>query len=360
MMLWLVLAIAAPLLAQTREMKLLADPSQLEQPAALPMANGETATVFRGEPGVSGFNLHSYIAHFGGRFWAVWSSSRNQEEAPDQLIRYATSADGLHWSAPAILAADPDGPEGPARWIARGLWVENGRLVALGAYIESANYREQGKGEVWHGLKLMRFEWVGERWESRGVFADDCMNNFPPVRLGFAHAMACRDSFMRVSMALADSAAPGGWRRTPLAAAPPFDRMDEPSFYEGPDGTVHLIVRDNRKSGRLIHSVSRDGGRNWSAPVLSNYPDATSKNFTGRLADGRCFLINNPDRARRDPLAISFSRDGWIFANPLALRKGTPGIRTTIQYPHAIEHGGSLWVIYSVNKSEIAVTRVQL
>jgi hypothetical protein len=51
---------------------------------------------------------------------------------------------------------------------------------------------------------------------------------------------------------------------------------------------------------------------------------------------------------------------------PLAIRANAPERRYTgrakgggsIQYPHAIEHGGSLWVIYSVNKEDIEVAEI--
>ncbi len=360
------LALSSALTAQTHDpARLLDDPARLAQPGTLPAANGETATVFRGEPGTSGFNLHSYIAHHNGRFWVIWSSARNNEEDPDQLVRYSTSRDGKNWSPAQILVDDPDGPTGPARWIARGVYVEGGKLQALAAYVESADYRMQGNGEVWKGLKLMRFEWTGRRWAPRGVFAGNCMNNFPPAHLGGAYAMACRDSQMRVSVALAEK--PGAWRYTPLAAEPPFDRMDEPSFYQARDGSVHMIVRDNNRSGRLIHSVSTDQGRTWSHPVLTNFPDATSKNFTGTLAGGTSFLINNPVPRRRDPLIVTFSADGWTFSRVVVVRRDAPPKRPsgkpgtgTLQYPHAVEHGGSLWVVYSTNKQDIEVTRVAL
>ena len=31
-----------------------------------------------------------------------------------------------------------------------------------------------------------------------------------------------------------------------------------------------------------------------------------------------------------------------------------------MQYPHALEHGGSLWVIYSTNKEDIQITEVRI
>jgi len=345
---------------------LLDDPASLANPAALPLAQGRTSTVFRVQENVSGFNLHSYIAHHDGKFWAIWSSAGVGEEDPDQFVRYATSDDGHTWSESATLVADPDGPNGPGRWIARGIYASAGKLNALAAYVEEAAYGRRGKGEVWPKLRLMRFEWDGRQWRDAGLFADNCMNNFPPEPLGPALAMVCRDSNMDVNMALSES--PGEWKYTRIENAPPYDRMDEPTFYATANGEVHMIIRDNTRSGFLLRALSRDHGRSWTAPVRTNYPDATSKNFPGRLSNGSYYLINNPDPKKRDPLAITFSPDGWTFGKPLAIRRDAPGRRFegrakgsgSLQYPHAIEHNGFLWVIYSTNKEDIEVTAIPL
>lgn len=367
---FLILALAsaqAPAQSSPRDpAKMLADPASMTPVEKLRLAPGETFVIARGEPGVNGFNLHSYVAQFDGRLWVIWSSSKVREEDPDQLILYSTSRDGRKWSQPRTLVDDPDGPDKPARWIARGLYVEKGKLQALGAYIESAAYRLRGQQVVWQGLKLYRFEWNGQMWLDRGVFADDCMNNFPPERLGDAYGMPCRDSLMNVYMARSATPGIGPWSRTPIVADPPFHRMDEPALYETPDGYTHMIVRDNNRSRRLIHVLSRDHGKAWAKPVLTDYPDATSKNFTGRLRNGSYYLINNPDPTKRDPLAISFSPDGWLYSNPLAIRRDAPPARPrtigggSFQYPNAVEYRGSLWVVYSTNKQDIEITRIPL
>ena len=326
---------------------LAANPEQLADPLALPEAAGAHNIVFRGVE-ESGFNLHSYLAHHDGRFWAMWSSAKVGEEDPDQLVRFATSEDGHAWSEAKILVNDPDGPKGPARWISRGLFVDQGKLSALAAYVESADYGKRGEGTVWKNLRLMRFVWNGEMWEDRGVFADNCMNNFPPSRLDAGWGMACRDAEMNVSMALAAEIENPAWHFTPLASDPPFHKMDEPTWYRA-GGLVHMIVRDGNRSGRLIRVLSDDDGASWGSPELTNYPDATSKNFTGKLDGGPYFLINNPNPNGRDPLAISFSNDGWAFGGTVAIRKNAPPRRFegrakpsgSFQYPHAIEHGGS-------------------
>lgn len=360
---WLFVLACAPVCGQQAE-RLLEDPSALAAPAELSVAAGLHGVVFRGAPG-AGFNLHSYLAHFDGRFWAAWSSAAVGEEDPDQHVVYATSRDGLSWSTPRTLAADPDGAAGPQRWIARGLYREGGKLHALAALVESADYGKQGKDVVWRNLRLMKFTWSGREWRENGVFAEDCMNNFPPGRVAGLLTMPCRDSRMALKVFQEQA---GGWNVTPIHAEPPLHRMDEPTLYEAADGTVQMIIRDGARSRRLLRAVSTDGGRSWSKPVLTNYPDATSKNFVLRLKDGRYVLISNPNPQGRDPLTMSFSRDGWVFGQPLAVRKGAPPRRLSgrakgsgsVQYPHAMEHDGRLWVIYSTNKEDIEISSFQL
>lgn len=345
--------------------RLLGDPSALAAPMDLPVVPGRTTTVFAGEKGKSQFNLHSYLIHFDGRFFAAWSSAAGREEDPDQRILFATSGDGHTWSAPRVLAADPDGPHGPLRWIARGLFLHGGKLHALGARVASARYSQRGKAPVWDGLTLIWFEWTGSGWREKGVFAANCMNNFPPEPLGGRLFMPCRDRNMDLFAAFGDPVHPTKWVYRALTAPPPFEKLDEPSWFTGPDGAAHLVIRDNSRSRRLIHMFSRDGGNTWSPAVRTNYPDATSKNYIGRLSTGAFYLINNPNPGGRDPLAISYSSDGWSFFQPAAIRKEAPAPKFgsgsgSFQYPHAIEHNGALWTVYSTNKEDIQVTEIPI
>ena len=345
---------ACALAADRDPARLLLDPALLADPRALPLVKGRTSMVYRAVEGQYQFNLHSYIAHHGGRFWAVWSSGLKDEDTNGQLIRYASSADGHRWTESGIVAPDPDGDR-PGFWICRALYVSNGRLTALAARVDE---RKDGR---WNGLKLIRFEWDGARWKDLGLYIDDCMSNYPPERIGPNWFMTCRDAGR--AMATVVSTDLVHWKRTPL----PSD-TSEPSTYVDPQRVAHTIFRDSARSGFLLHSVSRDNGLTWTPPVRTNYPDATSKNFSGRLSDGRYYLINNPVPKSRDPLAISFSRDGWTFSDPLAIRTRPPGRRYagaekgsgSLQYPHAIEHAGALWVIYSTNKEDIEVTELPL
>ena len=143
--------------------------------------------------------------------------------------------------------------------------------------------------------------------------------------------------------------------------------MTEPTWYIGPDEVIHLIFRDKQREGFLFHSISLDDGVTFTTPSQTNYPDTPGKSYTGRLSSGEYYLINNPGKTR-DPLAITFSHDGWTFSNAALLRYKAPELRypgsaknsRTFQYPHAIEHEGSLWVIYATNKEDIEISEFKL
>ncbi len=344
--------------------RLLTEDSLLADPDSLPVASGRTATVFRAEAGEWQFNLHSFIAHHDGKFWAIWSSGRVNEDSSSQFIRYATSPDGLSWSESAVLAPDPDGEDGPLRWLASGLYVEDGRLYALGCL----NRGSDKKGRIWADAQLIRLRWTGAGWEDEGVFADDCMVYFPPMKVAGRDFFVWRDE--RAHFFTARSL-PGQaqWEVKKHPHFPPDYRMSETSAYADPEGVLHLIIRDQGKTKRIYHSLSYDQGDSWTLPVKTNYPDAVSKNFSGRLSNGWYYLINNPKTSGlRDPLTISFSRDGWTFSAPKILRRDSPIRRypggakpeRSFQYADAMEHDGRLWVLYATNKEDIEISAFPL
>src|SRR4051812_41282718 len=53
------------------------------------------------------FQLHNYLLHHDGKYWCMWSHGPEVEDMPTQHVRYATSDDGLHWSAPLPLTGPP-------------------------------------------------------------------------------------------------------------------------------------------------------------------------------------------------------------------------------------------------------------
>lgn len=367
------------------------DPTLIDY-AALPVLQGEHALVTAGsltkQPFVSKavvfdladlhdprewvYRLHSYLAYHDGQYWALWSHGRIVEDHPTQHLRYATSPDGLHWSDAGIVAGPPtrDG----LRYIARGLWVRDGKLIALGSLDEA--YQEGRVRFFGPSLALHAFEWnpAGERWEPLGAIADQAINNFPPAKLPDGRwGIICRGPDYRrdVFMLTGGVEAIDVWEKSPIVTEAPADgfRPEEPNWWTLPDGRLAGVFRDNSRSGRFYRAFSEDNGRSWSAPAKTNFPDATSKFFCLRTSRGYYVLISNANPAGRNPLCLSVSDDGVTFTAmaqlpiPVSPEGGVFDAEHTsgsVQYPHAMEHDGAVFVAYSRHKTAIEVIKIPL
>jgi hypothetical protein len=121
------------------------------------------------------------------------------------------------------------------------------------------------------------------------------------------------------------------------------------------DNRLAAVFRDNRRSRFLYRAISADDGRTWTTPEKTNFPDATSKISGLRLRDGRYVLVSNPNPKKRDPLTLSISEDGLVFTKMLFLVGGRH-----IDYPHVIEHDGSLFIAFAGGKQTVEVLKVKL
>ncbi len=331
------------------------DPAQIDY-AALPQLSGAHATISPAEATLK-FQLHNYLIHHAGRFWCMWSQGPPVEDEPSQVVRYATSNDGLRWSPAKSLTPAPR--EGYA-YIARGFWLHEGELLAL-----VAHFKGKGAFGVNKELQLQALAWdeSSGQWKDKGLVFENAINNFPPQQLpGGEWMMTRRDSRFNVFVLIGGRRAFDDWQSHPVVArlAVKGFSPDEPIWWALPDERLIALYRDNGGSGRLFRSESNDRGRTWSTPALTNFPNASSKVFSLRTSKGDRVLISNanPGIGRRQ-LHVSLSSDGLTFTRmgQLAIPSDKPA---TLQYPHAIEHEGHLLIAYSRNKGAIELLQVPL
>jgi hypothetical protein len=271
-------------------------------------------------------------------------------DMPGTRVSYSTSQDGLNWSKPADLSGPPriDG----FGWIARGLWVRDGELLALASHFNAPGY--PGKG-----LSLESFRWNSDKevWVAHGTVRDDTLNNFPPKRLPSGqYMMTRRDHRQQISVMIGGDDAFNQWQIRPLASYDAKGRPEEPYWYVLPDGkNIVGLIRDNGRSGRLLRTFSTDNGRTWSPIVKTNFPDATSKFFVLRTSRGYYAMVSNANPRGRDPLTLAISRDGLVFTHLFYLVGGRH-----VDYPHIIEHQEHLLIAFSGAKQTMEVLKVSL
>lgn len=362
------------------------DPGAIDYDS-LPLLKGEHAVVNRvslgphaGPPNTIDMhhlrlNLHNYLARFGGRFWCIWSDGPKVEDWPTQEVRYSTSKDGLNWSPARSVTGKPDEP---FAFIARGLWVRDGELLAL-----AAHYRGKGAfgAQDQKQLQLVAYRWESDkqRWTRHATLYDNAINNFPPQRLATGDwILTRRDSRFNVTVLIGGRKSLSDWKPYPVVRIGEVKkfRPDEPIFWPLDDGKLFALFRDNGGSRRLFHATSKNNGQTWTTPSLTNFPNATSKLFSLKTSRGfRVLVLNANEKIGRRELHLAVSRDGKTFTRLARLdvpsprelpddvsrirKKFSAGI-ASLQYPHVIEHDGQLLIALSRGKVQIEVFRVHL
>lgn len=322
------------------------------------------------------FSHHPGLIVFKDRLYCSWSNGRSHEDRPDQRVLYASSNDGQTWSESKILASPPETVDGSC--VAAGFHVHDDTLVAY--YTLTHEYPTHNL----HHEKNAAYAITspdGVHWSQARKIASGFYIEAPRpllsgrLFLGGEHAGEIWKSH-QARMRLLYSDVPNGiagWKPShidPSAAKPNGLKVfgyTEPCPYIRKDSVVVCPFRN--QSGFLYASLSRDNGATWSVPQQTNFPDSMARFSTGRLPDGRSYLINNPGpgRMNRSLLTIALSDNGAVFdrawiirGEPTTQRFQGKGKRDGWQYPSSVFWKNALFVAYSVNKEDVAITRIPL
>ncbi len=339
------------------------------------------------------YSHHASLTYFAGSFRAVWSNGRRDEDSCGQRVLMACSADGLHWEEPFVLAAPEQLGDAKAVLTSCGTHIHEGTLYAYFGFFRyeedcltgpEKDQRPYTGGRLRDTALYERHTTDGVCWsEPRPVGPALVANHGPqPTRSG-------RLIFSgNVLFPYADDpSGMEGWHITgiygdafgtakpvdnyasigPVSVARGWDTLlCEGSFFQTDDDVLHMMLRSNGE--HLWVTESRDDGETWSDPVPTGYTDDGTKFHFGRLPDGRFYGVSNPVyRSPRLPLSICLSRDGENFDTQYILRDEPRELRYegmhkggVYGYPHTLIRDGYLYVIYSVIKENIEVTRLKL
>ena len=334
--------------------------------------------LYRANPDTGVFSHHAHLGYHDGVFYASWSNHLTpDEDGPGQRVLGTISKDGRTWSTPFEVFPSPDKmehkdqrPGGDWRYLQSVGWaVVDGQAYALAECTESG---ARGWGRL-----------------ARHVAPDATLGpvfwlvDIPPEPVaGLPQFSDLTDPVFtktaaRINRYLADPLQTRSTEHvngTSWAFGLDGQPLCEPAVYRRGDGVLVKIWRDRgrAKTKRLYASVSTTPGFWWPA-LQTNIPNCPSKVAVGTLPDGRTYLIGNLVTGHdpikydlRDPLVLALSRDGMNFDWAASIRHDAPPLRfSTLRgrgfaYPSAVVTDDALWVIYSVGKEDVAVSRVPL
>jgi hypothetical protein len=332
----------------------------------LPPIEGEHTLLYKASDNDYRFCHHPSLTVFNDSLYCCWSNGLTGEDEPTQRILLSSSRDGRSWTEPSILATS-GAPNGAL--VASGFHVTEESLVCYFSTTYGDNFHEDV-----HLSAISSSDGVSWRDPTRiaaGFFIDGPR---PPANgrllLGGEYVGNARtDHGLRMRLLYSDeSDGISGWQEASIAPAAPDDfQYTEPNMAMRPDGVPVIGFRS--QTGYLFASSSEDNGATWSTPQKTNFPDSISRFFLRRLPNGQTILINNPSATQydRSVLALSISDDGVTFDRSVALRNdpATQGFGGNHkvdgwQYPNALVWNDALIVAYSINKEDIAVTRLPM
>ncbi len=324
------------------------------------------------------YNHAPMLAYANGQFYCQYLTNPNGEHIPPGMTMLTRSADGKRWTRPQVLfpiygAIKPDATvEYQFMHQRMGFYIApNGRFLTMAFYgppdgdgvgrVVREIYPDDSLGPIY--FIRVNDNWTGsvnyplytESKDTGFVEACDAFLNDKIRRVQWweeNYLAKDRDEFYRVSW--------GGeiGRSRPAKAF---------CFYTRPDGAVVGFFKS-----RWV-TMTRDGGETWSPLVqCKSLTYGGAKIWAQRLDNGQYALVYNPtDSMARHPLSIATSDDGILFDHLANVHGEAPPKRfwgrekrPGPQYVRGIVEGNGnppgddLWVVYSVNKEDLWISRI--
>ncbi len=338
----------------------------------LSMAPGaETVTVFSPTDDTDKFANGIVMIAFKGALYCMWQSSAKDEDAADTWVAYSRSTDeGKTWSKPMVIAEDiPNGYCSSGGWHATeetlvayiNTWPDG--MSPKGGY---TRYVTSTDGLTWTKPADVL---MADGTPIKGIFEQD-PHVLPNGRI--VNAAHMQPGLKVKPIYTDDPLGVSGWKEGKFKYSGTGDqsRELEPSLYRKADGTLVMIFRDQNSSYKKMAATSSDNGETWTNAVITNFPDARTKQSAGNLPDGTAYFACNPvNNKTRLPLALVLSKDGNHFDKAYLLRSSNeiPNLRyegkakrAGYHYPKSTVYNGNLYVAYATNKEDVQYTRIPL
>lgn len=347
-----------------------------------PVVGVESRQVFRADrehPERSGelpftYNHAPMLAYWNGRFYLEFLAAPRDEHQDPTVTLLTTSIDGRRWSAPRVVfpAFTPEGDD--HRTVAHqrmGFYVppDGERLLVLAFYGRWPSPNEGlGVGRVVRQVdKEGRLGPIYFIRYNRHAGWNETNTPYPFFRdspdTGFVRACeALLADKLRVQQWWEEDRSEDGFY---LLGGGGFEGKAF-TWYTRADGVVVGLW----KAGYAASSA--DGGRTWTERrKLPSVIVGHAKMWAQATDDGRYAFVYNPHFEWRYPLALHTSADGRTFGDMACVHCELPDTRYQggakdigPQYVRGITPGNGdapgddLWLVYSVNKEDIWISRV--
>ncbi|HUT31071.1 MAG TPA: PA14 domain-containing protein [Sedimentisphaerales bacterium] len=322
------------------------------------------------------YQHHPGIGCWKGKLYAVWDMTHKDEDIPPCHVVYSTSSDGFHWSQAKDLY--PFNKAYNLRFYF--FHSSNGRMLVFAAGFYPTNDILEAEKETLLVREITADHKLGEIYTLIKPGP-----SHPPLfeqskDAGFVEA--CREAVNnRPLLEQADYGVLLGERRMKW-----HDEKNWPGGSIGGVGDFWVFGKAlcffHRKDGTLVGlckmgfvTQSADEGKTWSLPVIpKGVVGGSGKLWAQETPDGRYAMIYIPQRSARYPMAVTTSDDGITFGDMRVIHGEVSPQRYAgrakgggPQYLRGVaEWGGdapsldndSIWVIYSVNKEDIWVSRI--
>jgi hypothetical protein len=351
------------------------------------------------------YNHQPFLAYWEGKFYVQYLSNRFQEHDPPGKTQIVISKDGRHWDEPLVVFPEYTLPEINYEGLhvdagmksvmhqRMGFYVApNGKLLTSAFYGYSPTPRNSpnagnGLGRVIREIKsdgslgpiyFIRY--------NRHAGWNESNTNYPFYKTSKDKAFltACEsllsdkllslqwweedranDDFFAINPGdVPGSAAFSATISTSKGSGKAFN------YYHRPDGVVVGLWKNK------YSALSPDNGKTWTK-ISKNSTLLTdgAKTWGQRTDDGKFVIIHNQSATQRNryPMTSITGVDGNSFNDLLSLRNDNPSVRYQAihknpgsQYYRGIIEGNGnppgndAWVVYSVNKEDIWISKIAL
>ena len=333
------------------------DPGQLPEPMGL-----VNRTIHDAREADYKFLHGAAIIHFKGTFYANWANSPINENYPNETLQGKHTKNPLgKWSKLEMIAP---GFEDEERHSHATYLEHEGKLWTF-----PARFGVGAKGRKFTGLgaEAWSLDEKTGKWQNHGRVIDNCWPYDEPVLMenrNFITGGQDKDGLPVVAISRGENLLK--WDTVLI----PYPKELGPNFAEttvwSEANEVMAVIRGG--GGVAWVAISKDYGKTWAEAKPSNYPMPRSKAYFGKLSTGQLYLVSN--QKDRNSMVVAVGKPGektlsgmWRIrhgsSKPIPRFKGHAK-SAQWSYPYAHEHGGKLYIVYSIGKEDCGLSVIPI